>query len=446
MRHCRALKLLCISFIGSILFMAGCGQQPTSSSVAARSVAKPSKRVIVWHWMTDREEVFQELAKRYKSLTGVEVFFELFAPSDQYSQKIRSAAQGQTLPDVYGILSDKRVFASFVKAGHVANVTPELEKDNSAWKKTFFPNAVAVNEFRADDVYGVAPGIYGIPIDVMTIEMLYNKKLLKKAGLDPERPPATWEEFMVAIEKLRASGIQGLVSGWVEIWMIDCLASNYAFNIMGKKKVIETIKGNVRYTDPDWLKVFELFAQLRDNKALVTGVITMINKTAEQIFANEKAAFAFNGSWCVNVYNGMNPDLEYGVMLPPRASRKFPMSVWGGAGSSFIVNARSPNKDMAIEFLRWLTAREQQIFLAKRTQNLPANKDALREVHPILLQFADDMRYATHPNMWGISESPLVTEALDKGIQLIIIGDKTPLEVAFQVQMIKKRELARRRK
>ncbi|MFC1646358.1 extracellular solute-binding protein [Candidatus Omnitrophota bacterium] len=395
--------------------------------------------------MTDREEVFQELSRRYESLTGIKVFFELFAPSDQYSQKIRGAAQGQTLPDIYGILADKRDFASFVIAGHVADLTPELEKNDSAWKKTFFSNALGVNEFRADDVYGVNPGIYGTPIDVMTIQMLYNKNLLKKAGLNPEEPPATWEEFIAAIEKLRAAGIKGMVSGWVEIWLIDCFASNYAFNIMGEKKVIDTIKGEVAYTDPDWIKVFDLFAQMRDSNALVNGAITLINKTAERLFANEKCAFAFNGSWCVNVYKEMNPDLDYGVMLPPAASDSFPMAVWGGAGSSFVVNDRSANKAAAIEFLKWLTDKEQQIFLVKATNNLPANKEALSGISDILAQFVEDIEDATHPNMWGVSEFPVVTEALDKGIQSIIIGKKTPRQVAFEVQMIKERELARKK-
>jgi ABC-type glycerol-3-phosphate transport system substrate-binding protein len=402
-----------------------------------------AKKVIIWHWMTDREESFQELAQKYESLTGVKVIFELFAPSDQYSQKIRSAAQGQTLPDIYGLLADKRDFASFIKAGHVRDLTPELEEDSSAWKKTFFPTALGGNEFKADDAYGVKPGIYGIPIDIMTIEMLYNKKLLKDAGLDPERPPATWQDFMAAIEKLRAAGIPGLVSGWVEIWMIDCFASNYAFNIMGEKKVIETIKGNIPYTDPDWIKVFDLFSQMRDNNVLVPGVITMINKIAEQLFANEKCAFAFNGSWCVNVYKKMNPDLDYGVMLPPAVSDEFPMAVWGGAGSSFLVNARSPNKELAVEFLKWLTAKEQQVFLANKSQNLPANKEALEKISPISAQFADGMKYATHPNIWGVSEFPVVVETLDKGIQSIIIGEKTPRQVAFEVQIVKEREMAR---
>ena len=130
-------------------------------------------------------------------------------------------------------------------------------------------------------------------------------------------------------------------------------------------------------------------------------------------------------------------------MLPPAASNGFPMAVWGGAGSSFLVNAHSPNKKLAIEFLKWLTAKEQQAFLANKSQNLPANKEALEGISPILAQFTEDIKYATHPNIWGVTEFPVVTETLDKGIQSIIIGEKTPRQVAFEVQIVKEREMAR---
>lgn len=424
-----------MGLILSLSFCFGCG----------KPVQEKKNVITIWHWMTDRDDVFQELALRYKKETGIQVNFELYAPSDQYSQKVRAAAQGDSLPDIFGVLGEKHDFSSFVKAGYILELTPFMNADNGAWKNAFFSKALAVNEFSETNSYGVGPGIYGVPIDVMTIEMLYNKKLFKKAGLDSNAPPATWEEFMADIKKLSNAGIQGLVSGWGEIWMIDCFVSNYAFNIMGEKKVIDTIKGKVAYTDPDWIKVFDLFVQMRDNKALTTGIITMINKTAEQLFANEKAAFAFNGSWCVNVYENMNPNLDYAAMLPPAASDRYPMMVWGGAGSSFVVNKRSPNKEIAIEFLKWLTARDQQIFLANKTKNLPANKDALTGIPSILAQFADDMEYTTHPSIWGISEFPVVTEALDKGIQSIIIGEKTSQQVAIEVQKIKERELARKK-
>lgn len=416
------------------------------SVIGCASKTESKQTITVWHWMTDREPAFQELANRYQAQAGVKVNFELYAPSDAYTQKVRAAAQGVNLPDIFGILGEKRDFSSFIKAGHILDLTPYMDQDLGKWRNSFFSKALAVNEFLQGNNYGIPPGIYAAPIDIMTIQMVYNKNLFKALGLNPNRPPETFAEFLNIGKKLKEANLQGLVSGWGELWMIDCLANNYAFNIMGKDKVLATIKGEVPYTDPDWIQVFGLFKQMQESGVLTQGIITMVNKTAEQLFANEKTAFAFNGSWCVNVYRGMNPDLKYAAILPPKASDKFPMAIWGGAGSSFMVNGRSKNKEEAVKFLEWLTEAPQQAYLAEATQNLPANKDSLSKISPILAQFADDMEVTTHPNTWGVSEFPVVIETLDKGLQSIILGEKTPEQVASEVQKIKERELAKRRK
>ncbi len=418
----------------SLILFAGCGSKASSG-----------KSITVWHWMTDREPAFKELADRYGAKTGIKVNFELYAPSDAYSQKVRAAAQGENLPDIFGILGEKRDFSSFIKAGFILELTPYMLEDNAKWKGSFFAKALAVNEFSEGNSYGIKPGVYGAPIDVMTIQMAYNKSLYKQLGLNPNQPPQTFQEFLEIGKKIKAANLQGLVSGWGEIWMIDCFANNYAFNIMGKDKVIATIKGEVPYTDPDWVKVLSLFKDMQEAGLLASGVVTMVNKTAEQLFANEKAVFAFNGSWCVNVYKGMNPKLEFGAFLPPLASDKYPMAIWGGAGSSFMVSARSKNKEEAVKFLRWLTDRDQQAYLSEETNNLPANKDSVNKISNVMASFAKAMDSATHPNVWGVSEFSPVIEAFDKGIQSIIIGEKTPEQVAAEVQRIKERELAKKR-
>ncbi|MFH0855264.1 MAG: extracellular solute-binding protein [Candidatus Omnitrophota bacterium] len=431
MRYSRALSILIIAFL---FLTAGCAPKADSA-----------KHITVWHWMTDREPAFKELAKRYEAKSGIKVSFELYAPSDAYSQKVRAAAQGANLPDIFGVLGEKRDFSSFIKAGYILDLTPDMTEDNAKWKNSFFAKALAVNEFAEGNSYGVKPGIYGAPIDIMTIQMVYNKSLFKQLGLNPNQPPQTFQDFLDIGKKIKAANLQGLVSGWGEVWMIDCFANNYAFNIMGKDKVIATIKGQVPYTDPDWVRILSLFKEMQETGLLASGLVTMVNKTAEQLFANEKAVFAFNGSWCVNVYKEMNPGLEYGAFLPPKASNKYPMSIWGGAGSSFMVNARSKNKEEAVKFLRWLTEAPQQAYLAEATNNLPANKNSLSMVPGIMASFAKAMDYATHPNVWGVSEFSPVIEAFDKGVQSIIIGEKSPEQVAREVQKIKERELARKR-
>ncbi len=400
--------------------------------------------ITVWHWMSDRDEVFQELARRFETQSGIKVKFELYAPSEAYAQRIKASAQTNKLPDLFGILGEKRDFASFIKSGYVSNLSKELNEatgTGASWKDVLFEKALLVNSFSEGNEYGVEPGVYGIPLDITTIQMLYNRKLYEKAGLDPNAPPKTWTEFIDHCRILKLKNIPRFVSGFGEIWMIDALMSNWAMNIMGEEKVFRTYRGEVPYTDADWIKVYSLFKQMADEKILVEGAVTMVNKTAEQTFANERAAYAFNGSWCVNVYKGMNPDLDYAAILPPAVNPENPMRIWGGAGGSLVANAKSPRRDQAVRFLRWLTEADQQAYLSTATANLPSNKNSLQDISPILAQFADDMENSTHPNTYPVHEAPSVTEAANKGIQSILIGEKTPEQIAQETQKAKEKEL-----
>lgn len=403
--------------------------------------SRPSNTIEIWHWMTDRQDAFEKLAKEYELQTGVKVRLELFSPSDAYAQKVVAAAQAHVLPDVYGILDKKSITGSFIKAGYVADLTEYFLADNGAWEKSMFDKALSSNRFEEGNVDGVKPGIYGVPLDVTNMQMLYNKKLLKKAGI--EHPPKTFDEWIAAIEALKRIGVPAFVSGFGELWLADCFASNYAFNIMGEEKVMATFRGEVPYTDPDWIKVFNVFATLAKKGAFIDGIVTKGNKFAEQDFALERAAFAFNGSWCVNVYNDMNPSLEYGVMLPPPINPDKPMKIWGGAGASFVVNNSSPNKEQAVKFLKWLSAKDQQARLVIETKSLPANKEVLASIPDVLSTFAQGMDSTTHPTIWKYNEDSLVIEAFDKGLQAIIIGEKTPEEVAAKVQEVKVRQMQR---
>src|SRR5271169_6028446 len=100
----RQLLTLCCCF--TLIVFAGCSQPP-----------EPSNKLLLWHWMTDRNDSLQNLAQEYKEKIGIEVTVQLFAPSDSYSQKVIAAAQASVLPDIYGILDKKSIVSDFIKAG-----------------------------------------------------------------------------------------------------------------------------------------------------------------------------------------------------------------------------------------------------------------------------------------------------------------------------------------
>ncbi len=424
------IKRAVIGVCAAVLLAAGCGRP-----------AQTSNEITVWHWLTDREEALEALAWQYEQQTGVHVELALFAPPDAYIHKVFAAAQADVLPDIYGVLKEKTVLASFIKAGYVMDLGADLRADDGVWEKSLFAKALDHYRFVEGNVDGVAPGVYGIPFDVSNVQMIYNKALLRKAGI--AAPPATFNEFLAAANALKRVGIAPFVTGFGELWIVDCFASNYAHNIMGEDKVMATFRGEVPYTDPDWVAVFTVFQTLARRGVFIDGIVTKGNKYAEQDFALERAAFSFDGSWAVNIYRSMNPALDYGVQPLPAIYSKSPMRVWGGAGSAFVVNARSSRKEQAVAFLKWLTAQPQQAYLARATNNLPANREAGAGVAKELGDFARVMDNVTHPRIWELNEDPLVVEAFDRGIQAIIIGEKTPREVAKEVQQVKARQMGK---
>jgi ABC-type glycerol-3-phosphate transport system substrate-binding protein len=411
---------------------------PLFSTCKPKTAGKKKEKLMIWHWMTDRDETFQSLAKQYKEQYGVDVRFELYAPSDVYTRKVRAAAQTNTLPDIFGILGESRDISKFIKAGYIPDMASYLDENNKEWRNQFYPKALATNQFGDENPFDVNPGTYGIPIDVTNIQILYNKNIFKKAGLDPDNPPKTWEEFIKAGEKIKAAGYAPFVAGFGEKWLINSLASCFAINLMGYEKFEKTLKGDVPYTDPDWVKVLALFDEMSKKGLLISGIVSMVNKQGERYFSQEEAAITYNGSWSVNVYKGMNPKLDYGTMLPPKLNIDNPAMIQGGAGSSFFINSRSKKRDLAVAFLKWLTDKKQQLFLANETNNLPSNSNTFDEgADNILSEFVDDMDKMFHPQNMRYSEHPRVLEMMGKGVQSIIIGETTPEDLAKEIQELK---------
>lgn len=393
---------------------------------------KPKEKadVTIWHWMTDRQPVFENIAKKYHEETGIRVVFETYAPSEVYRNKVRAAASGKLLPEIFSPLGDKRELSSFIKAGYIADLTEEM---NKGWKNELFAKPLAQNTFQKENDWDIKPGIYGVPIDVNAIEIYYNKDLFKQAGLNPEKPPKTWKQFIEAGKKLRAANIQPFASGFGEGWLIGVFAKSYQWNLFGRKGVIGLIKGSIPYTDPKFVKILSLFEEMRENKLLASGIATMVNKDSERAFATGKVAMALNGSWGVNVYHGMNPNLNYGIMMPPRLTEgKYPLLIFGGEGSSLNVNAQSPNKDKAIQFLKWITSKEQQIILAKETRNIPVNKNSASGLPDTLANFAKNIKYTFEA--LPVSEDWQVVNAINLGLQSILIGEKNAEQVAKDIQ------------
>jgi len=79
---CSGLVLVAIT--AAFVVLSGCSQPST-----------PSNKILLWHWMTDRNETFQKLAQEYQKETGIEGLNEDFENFDELSDEWSDEEDGE---------------------------------------------------------------------------------------------------------------------------------------------------------------------------------------------------------------------------------------------------------------------------------------------------------------------------------------------------------------
>jgi raffinose/stachyose/melibiose transport system substrate-binding protein len=134
--------------------------------------------------------------------------------NDTFKPKLTTEVQGGNVPDL---------FQSWGGGGMAEQVDAGLLKDITAdvadWADTM--NAGAMGMYQMDGKQ------YGIPFDLGMVGVWYNNDLFKQAGITA--PPATWDEFLAAVDKLKTAGITPISVGgspatWTEMFWWAYLA------------------------------------------------------------------------------------------------------------------------------------------------------------------------------------------------------------------------------
>ncbi|MFJ2240507.1 ABC transporter substrate-binding protein [Streptomyces sp. NPDC087859] len=93
-------------------------------------------------------------------------------------------------------------YTYFTDARHVVDI--DQAADLTPYVKELKSYDTIQQQLR--DVYTVDGKVYGIPRTGYSMGLIYNRALFEKAGLDPDRPPATWDELRAAAKKIAALG------------------------------------------------------------------------------------------------------------------------------------------------------------------------------------------------------------------------------------------------
>jgi sn-glycerol 3-phosphate transport system substrate-binding protein len=210
--------------------------------------------------------------------------------------------------------------------------------------------------------------------------LYYNKDLFKAAGLDPEKPPATWQEIDAACAKLmEAKAAPNCIAmaeyGWFfEQWMAlqDAeLANN------GNGRTERATETNL--TSAAAKNILSWWKGLADKKYLISTGKLEDTAGARQIFASKQAAITIDstGSLGALTQNAKDSGFALGTGFMP-ANADVPRAGVIVGGASLWISAGLPKEqsDAAVKFITWLLAPEQMSKWHQTTGYLPITKSA----------------------------------------------------------------------
>jgi raffinose/stachyose/melibiose transport system substrate-binding protein len=253
---------------------------------------------------------------------------------------------------------------------------PNMASKLMDWKGTKLASLVPSNLLTASTIGGK---IVGVPSTVEAFGLLYNKAVLDKAGVNPDKIK-TRSDLEAAFKAVEATGT-GSVRFSAIWWSLGAHFTNVMLTNMsntheGRLKVLDQLAdGSIDLTKnavyQNWLATFNMMNKHNQAKPNLTD--TEYTAAVADLAAG-KAGFWFMGNWAEPNLLEANPSGKFGIMPVPTgdtASTYGNDSISVGVPGYFMVDktqSTPAQRAGAVDFLTWLyTSKAGQHHVADNT-------------------------------------------------------------------------------
>lgn len=210
----------------------------------------------------------------------------------------------------------------------------------------------------------------------------YTPERLTELGIEP---PTTWEEFISALDAVKAAGKEPFAIGGADQWPLTQWWDPILARVAGAEKFNGLVDGSVSWDDP---AVVEAFSVLGDIIAEYFPPDTLDRGFVEATCARvDGAAELQNQGAFVNLVargecdESLVPGEDYAFFLMPKYDESAP-EVQFVSGDLFVVNANTDNPEAARALAKYLGSAEAQAIWAERGGFIAPNSQVPTDVYP----------------------------------------------------------------
>jgi multiple sugar transport system substrate-binding protein len=287
-------------------------------------------------------------------------------PWDTLYQKVLTAAAGKDGPDIVAMSASR--LPQFIDQGlyqplddYYSNA--DFESDALA------PAAVDASMFDGKN--------YGVPVNIATMLMYYNKDLFTAAGLDPEKPPTTWDEFAAMVPKLTVDADGDGKPEQYAIALADHetvpMYQPFLWNAGGG--VVSDDGKTSELGSEGSLEALNYWVDLvRNQKASPIG---LAGADADKLFTTGKAAIEIVGPWMTAGFN--EAGLNFGL-APAFSGPTDDVTLADVVSMSVPESADETTKQAAYEFFAYWNSKEGQTTWAEGSGFPPTRPDVAGDI------------------------------------------------------------------
>ncbi len=307
-------------------------------------------------------------------------------------------------------------------------------------------------EKRIDEKYlgKVLDGTYYVPWNATTQMMIYNKELFKEAGLDPEKPPVTFDEFLEAAKKISAlpnrkdgSKTYGTVF-WNEAlswggWYWTMMAPVYYNMNGGKHQLLNKTGTDIEFDKPE-AKMADFFKFMQEAQKYAPA-------NMEKNFFSRSIGMwlQFGYGWKANFKDAAGTPMEIGKdvgVAPIPVAKAGDKSVSTIDGRALMIFKSNPEKEAAAwELVKFMMKDDKNLQACKQLGQLPTLTSLQDDPYfqmPENKPFLDQLKSAL-PNE-GFAESDQVQNAILQTYGEIVLQKKLSPEEGVKKAAEKSKE------
>ncbi|MFZ2956500.1 MAG: extracellular solute-binding protein [Candidatus Ozemobacteraceae bacterium] len=394
-RHLLLFAVL-IAVLG-VITMTGCNEREEKTA---------DGRIILtfWHTYNDQEEkLLKDIIKDWEKQVASYTIRAIRIPFDGHKPKIRTALTVERGPDM------ARVDWSFVC---------ELSRKNA------LVDLATLGFDKVKDRYLAAPlgtnfidGKYrGLPDQTTCVALFYNKKLFRDAGLNPDAPPKTWDEFVEQGKKLTdtAKGTYAFAMDNTVWWTLPF------FNSFGAR-IIASDGATCLLDQKEAIAALEFKSSLYNTHKIEAGSWRAGSISPDSGFVNGKFAMIFSGPW--NLPKFGNSGIDFGVGLIPAGPAGTSTNV---GGTNVVIFNGSKNQQACFDFLTYFTSADVHARWCKALNQIPVNLksyDLVKYDDPHLMTFLEQMKSAVANPI--VTNFEVLEDIVNPEMEAIMTGQKT---------------------